>query len=289
MCTIPKNGCTQWKRLILKARLKDVSTQMSRVFLASYSRCQGPSHGASLLLQAMGKPPWFYLDEKTSHLTIHGTRYRYLNRIPRAKMLDALEDENTARFVIARNPFTRVLSSYLNKIVKANDRRRYREKLGLDQWSDWVTFKDYIAALRKWKAEHSEGLRLSSTIDHHFALQSRYPCIVDKLNISSLVDSGWPDEHKCFFNAPGRPCDGQSMKGGFSHNSWDARDHATSASSRLREHYDEESERQVAELYKEDFEYFGYNKRLSQSTKSDLGFEYQPGSAENEHQPKEQL
>jgi hypothetical protein len=63
----------------------------------------------------MGHPEWFYLDQKTSHITVHGTRYRYLPMIPRAKMLDALADPDTPRVIISRNPFTRVLSSYLNK------------------------------------------------------------------------------------------------------------------------------------------------------------------------------
>jgi len=250
--------------------------------------------------QGNGRATVVYLDQETSHLTVHGTKYNYLPLIPTGEMIDALTDLDTPRLVISRNPFTRVLSSYLNKIVKANDRRRYREELGLDQWSDWVTFEEYIDALEKWATEKPSGLRLDSGVDHHFALQSSfcgmpndrqsnlhydyvlkteqindwYTCIVKELNISSLVYSGWPDD-KCFFSAPDNPCDGQTMKGGFSRNSWDAGDHGTKSSLKLRSYYSPELEATVARLYADDFEIFGYHNRLNQSTVSDLGYIWQ--------------
>uniref|UniRef100_A0A061S402 Carbohydrate sulfotransferase n=1 Tax=Tetraselmis sp. GSL018 TaxID=582737 RepID=A0A061S402_9CHLO len=183
MCTIPKNGCTQWKRLILKA---------------------------------MGHNSSVYLDEKASHLTVHGGQYKYLPRVLKRRMLDSLEDESTFRVVFSRNPFVRLLSSYLNKLVKANDRHRLRQKLGLDVWSDNLTFADSVSALQRWADAVPGGLALSSGIDHHFALQSSfcglandnqsqlhydwvlkteeinswYPCLVDALNLSAVVGQG---------------------------------------------------------------------------------------------------
>jgi len=254
MCTIPKNGCTQWKRLILKA---------------------------------MGHNSSVYLDEKASHLTVHGGQYKYLPRVLKRRMLDSLEDESTFRVVFSRNPFVRLLSSYLNKLVKANDRHRLRQKLGLDAWSDNLTFADFVSALQRWADAVPGGLALSSGIDHHFALQSSfcglandnqsqlhydwvlkteeinswYPCLVDALNLSAVVDSGWPGS-KCFFSAPGRPCDGQTWKGGFTGNRWDAPDHRTESLRRLWLHYDRELERRVAKLYAADFALFGYPTRL---------------------------
>lgn len=64
----------------------------------------------------MGFEPSFYLDRTTSHLTIHGTKYKYLPLIPKWRMTSALEDPDTPRVVISRNPFTRILSGYLNKV-----------------------------------------------------------------------------------------------------------------------------------------------------------------------------
>jgi hypothetical protein len=64
-------------------------------------------------------PPEFYLDEATSHLTIHGTKYKYLPYAPKSKMLTALAAPHA---VISRNPFTRVLSAYLNKVRQCRPR-----------------------------------------------------------------------------------------------------------------------------------------------------------------------
>eukprot|EP00873_Tetraselmis_striata_P035992 jgi/Tetstr1/456256/TSEL_043017.t1 len=252
LCTIPKNGCSQWKRMIAKA---------------------------------MKFPPEFYLDEKTSHLTIHGTKYKYLPYSTKPKLLAALAAPHV---VISRDPFTRVLSAYLNKIVKATERRRYRRKLGLDEWSDWVTFEDYVRALRAWADREPQGLKLSSGIDHHWALQTSfcglpndstsslhhdwvlkmeeindwYTCFVSAMNITSIVETGWPD-NKCFFSAPDNPCDGQRMEDGFTGTQWDATGHKTRSSSKADEYYTEYLVKEVAELYADDFEFFGYPSTMT--------------------------
>ena len=80
---------------------------------------------------------------------------------------------------------------------------------------------------------------------------------------------------QCFFSAPDNPCDGQTMQGGFSSNQWDARDHGTKSSTKLRSYYSAELEATVARLYADDFQIFGYHNRLNQSTVSDLGYDWQ--------------
>ncbi len=85
----------------------------------------------------------------------------------------------------------------------------------------------------------------------------------------------WPPLLQCFFSAPDNPCDGQTMQGGFSSTEWDANDHGTKSSTKLRSYYTPALENIVARLYSADFEIFGYRKRLNESTFSDLGYKWQ--------------
>lgn len=118
LCTIPKNGCSQWKRMIAKVRR--VHMPQSAPADTAAPPCLHIRHltfprpaTTTNYTQAMKFPPEFYLDEKTSHLTIHGTKYKYLPYSTKPKLLAALAAPHV---VISRDPFTRVLSAYLNKV-----------------------------------------------------------------------------------------------------------------------------------------------------------------------------
>lgn len=252
MCTLPKNGCSQWKRLILKV---------------------------------MGAGRSVYLDSKNSDSTIHNPkRYRPLNTYTQPNIDAMLRDDWMPRIAIVRNPYARVLSAYQNKIVTDSKRWRYHKHLGLR--SAEPTFEEFVKALQRWQRSHAAGLRVQSGLDHHFALQSSmcgfsmdtstemsydyvlkveetntwYTALIQKLNLTQHVESGWPGK-RCFFSAPDAECDGQRMDdtGSFSSLSWDH--HGTGAAASLAEMYSPETARIVSDLYAVDIAAFGYQRQ----------------------------
>ena len=80
-----------------------------------------------------------------------------------------LKDKEVALFTVVRNPFTRVLSAYIEKIEKQKDvRKDYRSELGLNK-SGHVSFCEFLVALSQ---QHPH------TVDLHFMPQS---IIVDQV------------------------------------------------------------------------------------------------------------
>eukprot|EP00873_Tetraselmis_striata_P015884 jgi/Tetstr1/436148/TSEL_024995.t2 len=252
MCTMPKNGCSQWKRLILKV---------------------------------MGAGKSVYLDSDKPDRTVHNPRrFHPLHRYSQKSIDEMLRDQQMPRVALVRNPYARVLSAYQDKILNSDGRRwRFIKHLGLKTGEP--TFEEFVVALWRWQQTHEKGLRVQSGIDHHFALQSSmcglsqdtstdlsydyvlkveetnqwYTPLVNKLNLTEYVDSGWPGK-RCFFSPPDAPCDGQRMDdtGHFTSVDWDR--HSTGAAATLANAYTPVALKLVTELYAEDIAAFGYPK-----------------------------
>ncbi|MCX2842541.1 sulfotransferase family protein [Microbulbifer thermotolerans] len=151
----------------------------------------------------------------------------------------ALDDEKIFKFCFVRNPFTRALSCYLDKMVKVEfERKRLAPKLDLDG-NSVPSFYEFLCAIN----EQNESER-----DIHWASQSyllrpekicysfigRFEFFIDQFNLVAKklkVENFWD-----------------------SSSSW----HATNASSLVERYFDERNIELICKIYEKDFLSFGY-------------------------------
>jgi hypothetical protein len=150
--------------------------------------------------------------------------------------------EQLFKFTFVRNPYSRVLSAYLDKIVKDIEPGR-RKKMGMPASGGIPSFKDFVEWLGR------SGLHK----DIHWAPQSSILVIpVHKFDFIGRIENLEED----FRMVTGRLDTEQHMR---SNSNFQTRSpHATGASDKESEYYSEELRRIVAGLYKDDFEAFGY-------------------------------
>lgn len=158
--------------------------------------------------------------------------------------LKQLKNRETTLFAVVRNPFTRILSSYTEKIELQIDGPRYRKEFGIAPEAD-ISFEDFIAKLTK---------RDPLTLDLHFMPQSlilRSDFMhYDKLfHLETTIDDafGWLDTLLSV-----------------SHTGTQDRiaPHATMASERAKTVYSDELIAAVSTYYENDFSHFGYAPNL---------------------------
>lgn len=147
-------------------------------------------------------------------------------------------------FTIVRNPYTRILSAYLDKIQKPARAPKFRPPLGfgLPDVED-VTFGDFLRRLREIPLDdinpHFQpqwlilGLHEAITYDY----VGRFENLEDDLQ--SLLRYIGDDK----FNG---------------NNKVSRRPHATHAGEKLRQYYGKEEQALVSEIYEDDFKYLGY-------------------------------
>ncbi|WP_138464234.1 sulfotransferase family protein [Poseidonocella sp. HB161398] len=151
------------------------------------------------------------------------------------------------RFGFTRNPFTRVLSGYLDKIVRNEwERPRHLPRLGFapDARIDFATFLQALAAIPD--AER----------DIHFARQTRLLMIgdvsYDFLGAFERFDADFAEMKRRYYGAPQE--DATAGTG---------RHHATSANSRLAEFFGPREIRLAQEIYALDFALLDYSAELA--------------------------
>ena len=147
------------------------------------------------------------------------------------------------RFTYVRNPFTRVLSAYLDKIVKEpTERDRLLPTLGIAADAE-VSFLDFLKAIHDqrdgWRDIHwatQSRLIQCNNIDYSFigrfeTFSSTFPPLLERLGIEQ--------EH---FDTASTAV------------------HATNASSRVAEHLGAEERRLILTIYESDFINFSYGR-----------------------------
>jgi hypothetical protein len=147
------------------------------------------------------------------------------------------------RFTYVRNPFTRVLSAYLDKIIQETaERIRLLPMLGLSPDAD-VSFLDLLKAIHAlrdgWRDIHwSTQTRLIQCNNISYSFIGRFETF-DRSFPEVLKRLGIAQEH---FDAKSKPA------------------HATSASSRLGELLGHDERSLILTIYEADFVNFGYGR-----------------------------
>jgi len=154
--------------------------------------------------------------------------------------LEALRSDDWFRFTFVRNPFTRVLSCYLDKIVASKpERQRLLPELGLDP-SLVPTFKNFLKAIAGQKEDKRDAhwapqawLTQPDTVRYHFIgrleqFEADFRSVCQKLGI---------------------PTDIAAVR------------HSTDAGDKLKTFYGPKEIGLVQSIYAEDFLRFGYDRR----------------------------
>lgn len=154
---------------------------------------------------------------------------------------EALERDDWFRFTFVRNPFSRALSCYLDKIVNSDEeRQRLLPELGLDPAAGIPSFKDFLERIAD-QADHQK--------DEHWAPQSW-------LTQPELMRYHFVGRLECFDEDFRRVC----QKLGIAERMSTVR-HSTNAGEKISAFYGAEEIEIVQAIYARDFTYFGYDSR----------------------------
>lgn len=156
--------------------------------------------------------------------------------------LEALDNDRCFKFTFVRNPFSRALSGYIDKIVNSKpERERLLPPLGIEPDNEPPSFAHFLRAV----AHQAPELR-----DYHWAEQSwlTQPAAIQYDFVGRFERFGDDFEHVC-------------KQIGFTA-TVPAVEHSTHADKRYSEFYGPEEVELVREIYSRDFQTFGYDDRL---------------------------
>jgi hypothetical protein len=166
--------------------------------------------------------------------------------------IEATESEDWFRFTFVRDPFNRVLSCYLDKVIKARtERDRLLPLLGFDPEDEGPSFGEFLRAIERQKEEER---------DIHWAAQSwlTRPALMNYHFIGRLENFTEDFQHVC-------------DRLGIDQPQYPNR-HATHADQKLGAHYGPEEIALVKAIYADDFTDFGYDpERLAPAGASRAG------------------
>lgn len=155
------------------------------------------------------------------------------------------------RFCFVRNPYTRLLSAYLDKIGRhMPPKESVLAKMGLS-WKEnrkkEISFIDFIKVIRQSSLEE---------MDQHWRPQV-YQCFFDKIEYDFIGNFENLDEDLISLNRNFRNKLYTKIK--------TVNEHATKSGEQIRKYYANEKVRNIVyEIYKKDFETFGYSKDIEQ-------------------------
>ena len=191
------------------------------------------------------------------------------------------EDAAVPRFVMVRNPYSRLLSAYMDKCVgTASDEvlpSGFAGHVCASIGDPVRAFPAFVAAVIDEDPDLldgqfsllSEHCHVDAGYDYYLPTEQIvhwYAPFVAALDLGEAVRTGWDvstmwwrnDGSKCFYHPPGLRCDGAPLgtvrAGALSGDSF----HATGSDARLGEFYTPELARAVSEWAKADLEEFGY-------------------------------
>jgi len=245
-----------------------------------------------------GQPPLLCVPQKNGNKQFGGFMYAAWNNKPAIdgygvdsdmshwdhhQLPDNKESKKSHVYFVARNPYTRILSLYLQKVVnacisvgqKGCDRHGWK---GMN--SKRTSFKDFV----KRVAEKAETKGSTCAYNVHLCQQVEssltatlaakdvtiirleeqscwVPCLVKQIGVkSALLSKGWEafSGSSCYYTATGDCSDmlrsiDPSKVGVTTGNV-----HATGASNKFAEYYDAETAAIVSRLYADDFRILGY-------------------------------
>ncbi len=163
---------------------------------------------------------------------------------------EMLSNKKVFKFIFVRNPYTRVLSAYLDKIARKNDnkaRKIFTQRLSLDPNED-MSFKQFLHHLKK------QSPRI---MDPHWKPQTTYL-------FGGLIDYhfiGYFENFERDFKQMLKLIYPKFQEESFE-NKKKAGGHHTHSQSRLRDFYNNQTQELVYEIYKEDFYNFNYSIEL---------------------------
>eukprot|EP00041_Stephanoeca_diplocostata_P037813 m.1446706 g.1446706 ORF g.1446706 m.1446706 type:complete len:581 (-) comp25107_c0_seq89:1247-2989(-) len=226
-----------------KLTLSPVVSAPKNFIYCGIPKC-GVSRWRRLLRRIEGNPDW--RDNKAHRPQDSGLVY-----LANLSASDAHAFANapaTLSFVVVRNPFTRLLSGWLDKTQVQG----FHMQLSSN-------FTEFVQQVRDTPAdeldEHfrpmtsfcgiSNGMRFD-VVARNEDIDVWGPQLVQRLNLTAFTSTGW---RGAFFPAA------QSDK--------EAEDHNRHANDRVREFYTPEAERLVRSIYRDDFDVFGYSTQLA--------------------------
>lgn len=156
-----------------------------------------------------------------------------------------MEGDHLFKFCFVRNPYTRLLSAYLDKITRDKPEKRFilnSLNLDPDNLKQHISFNEFIFAISKQEIEQ---------MNPHWCIQY-YQTFQDKLNynyigkienfdhdIEKILKEINPENYQNYISVEKR--------------------HATNATQLLKQFYTKQLKQQVQEIYKEDFIHFEYD------------------------------
>lgn len=166
------------------------------------------------------------------------------------KFYEMLNDDNIVKFCFVRNPYTRTLSAFLNKIDKPKktnpQKRKINHILGLDSDTNTkITFKQFLNAIHKtnaydmdphWRPQSNQlfGNCVNYNFVGHFEnFTKEFDEIIRKIYPKSAHKNGYFDSQSTPINR-------------------------TNANSKLIKYYNDETEDLVRKIYQKDFHNFNY-------------------------------
>lgn len=153
----------------------------------------------------------------------------------------AMRDQNYFRFCFVRNPFSRILSCYLDKMVITEfERRRLAPKLGFDPDAAPPPFGDFLRAVREQTAEER---------DIHWSTQV-YLLRPDRIRYSFIGRfEMFREQFRSVCESLGIARFGDDLRNTA---------HATNAGKQLRTFFGRREIELVQTIYEQDFSSFGY-------------------------------
>ena len=183
------------------------------------------------------------------HVNVLGTPFVKPFQLGEAAFNEIIESENFFRFAFVRNPYTRLLSAYLDKIVgrrpEAGQIVAEAESLGFEAIDGLLSFVDFLKCVEALAAK-------GAFLDKHWRPQHHqlYPEAIRYNRIGKVEKLR--DDLGGVATELGMTANETSRKFG----------HETRATDQMQQYYSDEARALVARVYKADFEAFGYDLAL---------------------------
>ncbi|KAA8494812.1 Carbohydrate sulfotransferase 11 [Porphyridium purpureum] len=236
MCSIPKNACSRLRALAV--RLMSESQRME----------QGAENGQVIYKNPTPKEIKYFIENSLNKQILQELRLLK----PRERQ-SIINDPSWFKVAVVRNPYTRVLSAYLEKILQG--KFHFQNAKDVKSIDDW-TFEKYVEALITYPNVLNEHFREQATmcafryIEYDViakieTLRHDLECIGNVSGFGHAVRSGWA----------------RNLKSGDSAFDFTT-GHESKARTKMTDYYTPELQRKIYERFRVDFEAFDYPYEL---------------------------